>query len=268
MPKISFRKFSATGNTFLVLQTDPDLLSSETRRRLCDRTEGLSADGLLALTPLDEATFDLRYWNADGEPGSFCGNGARVAAWLAYEGTGLREVQLRFGQRVYPARLLSPAPPIAEVGLSVSQPPQKIPLRFSQVPAQEAWLVDTGSPHALLPVEAALLDTLDITAYAHRLIPELAPLMQQAPEKGINLSFFAPVGQKAWALRTYERGVWAETLSCGTASVALATLLQAEGESRIEIQARGGQLTVHAEGDLFWLAGPLQEVLRGTVEWS
>ncbi|GIV25330.1 MAG: diaminopimelate epimerase [Bacteroidia bacterium] len=268
MPKTSFRKFSATGNTFLVLETDPETLSSEARRKLCHPVEGLSADGLLALTPLGGAAFAMRYWNADGQAGSFCGNGARVATWLAYEATGHKELWLHFGENRYPARLISEAPPVAEVGLQVHQPPCKVTLQVPTLATQEAWLADTGSPHALLPVAADRLESLDIAAYAHQLIPQLAPLLKQSPQKGINVSFFAPIGEKTWAIRTYERGVWAETLSCGTASVALATILHRKDPEPIEIQARGGKLKVKAADTFFWLTGPLQEVLRGTVEWT
>lgn len=264
MPKIFFRKFSATGNTFLVLETDPAILLPETRRKLCHKIEGLSADGLLAITPLGKATFEMRYWNADGQAGSFCGNGARVATWLAYEATGHKELWLHFGKNRYPAYLLHAAPPVAEVGLQVHQPPYQVALQVPSIAIQEAWLADTGSPHALLPVEADQLEKLNIATWALQLMPELAPLLGQSPEKGINVSFFASKGTQEYTLRTYERGVWDETLSCGTASVALAAVLK--DTTPIKIHTRGGELTVRQERGLFWLAGPLEEVLRGTVE--
>lgn len=103
---LRFRKFQAAGNDFIVLESSPAGLSVAQRRRLCDRHLGIGADGLVQV---EAGVF--HYWNADGQVGTFCGNGARVAAWLEYERTTAREFTLQAADGPHQVRILSLSPP-------------------------------------------------------------------------------------------------------------------------------------------------------------
>lgn len=198
-----------------------------------------------------EASF-FHYWNADGQVGSFCGNGARVAAWLAHEHTGAWEFSLQAADGLHRVRILSQQPPQIAVSLQVHAAPRTL--------ASDRWFVDTGSPHLLIAVPFKVLGSYPVT--------QVAPPLRWQTELdagGVNVSFFAEGPDGAWHIRTYERGVEAETLSCGTACVALAAIVQGEN---LSIRSRGGTLTVVREAEIYWLSGPVEETFRGGVACS
>ncbi len=251
-----FRKFHAAGNDFLVLAEDPRRLDEGFRRRLCERHTGVGADGLVAIEPAASSgpvpAFAFLYWNADGQPGTFCGNGARVAGWLAYETTQARRLELIAGDGTHPVHILAENPPQIEVGLRLVQAP---------LPAGEKqWFVHTGSPHLLWEVPPTQLKTFPLATAA----PPLRWKKDWDPH-GVNVSVFAALGPHQWGLRTYERGVEAETLSCGTACVALAALVAPQQPNPIEIHTPGGLLSVTFREGYYWLRGPVEETFRG--EW-
>ena len=241
---LRFRKFQATGNDFIVLEVSPAGLSVGQRQRLCDRHLGIGADGIVHT----EAGF-FHYWNADGQEGSFCGNGARVAAWLEHERTGAREFLLQAADGPHQVRILSQQPPQIAVSLRVHTAPRAL--------AADRWFVHTGSPHLLVAVPFEALESYPVT--------QVAPPLRWQTELdagGVNVSFFAEGPDGAWHIRTYERGVEAETLSCGTACVALAAIVQG---GSLSLRTRGGTLTVVREAEVYWLSGPIEETFCG--EW-
>ncbi|MCS7189945.1 MAG: diaminopimelate epimerase [Bacteroidia bacterium] len=250
---LSFRKFHATGNDFLVLQDNPKALSEIVRHRLCNRHVGIGADGIIHVefpnSPSEEPVVLFHYWNADGKEGSFCGNGARVAAWLGHELRGFREVTLRAVDGIHKGKILSTSPPWVSVSLSIREEPMQV--------EEGRWFIDSGSPHLLLEVPLEEFHDFPLS--------EVAPPLRFCTEYdagGMNVSIFTAINKKDWKLRTYERGVEAETLSCGTACVALAALV---GEDEIRVHTAGGVLTVHRSRGEFWLTGSLEELFRG--EW-
>lgn len=254
MKKWSFLKVEATGNDFLFLEKNPQELSAAQRRALCDRHKGIGADGLLWLEVLSlvpsawMGTFRMLYWNADGELGTFCGNGARAAIWWAHLRYGVRSGILLAADGAHEAHLLRTDPPLISVQLTVHQTPKAVDT--------SRWFVHTGSPHLLLETSLAELPKLPIE--------ELAPPLRwdtTLDPKGVNVSFFARAGDGSWHLRTYERGVEAETLSCGTACVALAAI---SGEKEVRIHTAGGELSVRRESSsTFWLQGPVRLIAEG-----
>lgn len=239
-----FRKFQATGNDFVVPELSPAGLSVAQRKRLCDRHMGIGADGLVHV---EGGVFS--YWNADGQVGTFCGNGARVAAWLEYERTEAQEFSLQAADGPHQVRVLSRQPPQIAVSLKVHTPPKAL--------EEGRWFVHTGSPHLLIAVPFEVLESYPVAQVA-------LPLrwQRELDPGGVNVSFFAEGPDGTWYIRTYERGVEAETLSCGTACVALAAVV---GQKSISIQTRGGILAVVCEAETCWLSGPVEETFRG--EW-
>ncbi|MCS7162126.1 MAG: diaminopimelate epimerase [Bacteroidia bacterium] len=243
-----FRKLHATGNDFIALEAgQAEALTVGQRRILCQRRTGIGADGIIAVRPEGEGKLRLDYWNADGAVGSFCGNGARAALWLGYTQWGYEHAHLEAADGLHEGHILGIEPPLVAISLSLRRSPQAV--------AKNQWFVDTGSPHLLIEVEE------DLAAFP---VAEKAPPLRwdtRYDPKGVNVSFFQQV-EGRWHLRTYERGVEAETLSCGTACVALSALI---GAPTLEICTAGGTLRVEKEGSKFWLIGEVCEVFWG--EW-
>lgn len=251
---LRFRKLQATGNDFISLEIDPGALTEAQRRQLCHRHWGIGADGILFVKPVSlrpeqkMGVFEMNYWNADGRRGTFCGNGARAALWLAHHYWGVKSAVLLAADGAHEAYVLSESPFIASVQLTLHQSPISLP--------DGRWFVHTGSPHLLIETSSEALFKVPLS--------EVAPPLRW--EKtfdpgGVNVSFFSRTGQGTWQIRTYERGVEAETLSCGTACVALAAVADA---SEVEIHTRGGILKVLRKGrDTFWLIGPAAPTIEG-----
>jgi diaminopimelate epimerase len=210
-------------------------------RRLCDRRRGIGGDGTLALTADSIHRVHLVYRNADGGEATFCANGTRCAARAAVElmgcapnmtvVTGWSEIPAEVDGTVVSLEL--PAPSTGPDRLAIN-PPQGI---------TELQRLVLGVPHVVGCADE--LGTLDLMAVAPALRshPELGPL-------GANVNFFEVAADGSLAVRSYERGVEAETMCCGSGLVAVALLVMAETDTRrVELVARSGdRLGVEALG--------------------
>jgi diaminopimelate epimerase len=236
-------KVEGAGNDFVLgtgswarrLADEPGLVV-----RLCDRRRGIGADGVLALVAEGDARARLVHRNADGSPSAFCANGTRCAARAAVEllgldprlviATGWAEVPAVVGRHTV-ALELPPPPPPSEVTLE------------SGAGSWRGWRLVVGVPHLVLPVTG--LDTLEIAAVAPplRRHPDLGP-------GGANVHFVEPAAAGGLRIRSFERGVEAETLCCGSGVVAagLVTLARS-GAATISVFPRSGdRLSVEALG--------------------
>jgi diaminopimelate epimerase len=253
---------TAAGNDFVLVGSAvsaPRALA----RRLCCRREGVGADGLLVARRAAGGVA-LRYFNADGSA-AFCGNGTRCAAWWAFsQGWAGRRMRLATGAGEIAARvdgkesvtLAMPDPK----GFRLGQQLRILGRRFT------AHAVDTGVPHAVVPV-AGLRDFP---------VSKFGPAIRRHRvfgRAGANVDFVCRTGP-ALHLRTYERGVEAETLACGTGAVAAAVVGWKLGWTRppVKVLVRGGQiLTVsfRDEGGTARdarLSGPAKIVFSGEIE--
>lgn len=250
---LRFQKLQATGNDFILLEENPASLGENVRRRLCDRHFGIGADGIIYVEAVQgggagKACFQMTYWNADGRVGTFCGNGARAAAWVAYQRQAYEKAILLAADGEHEVEILQTAPPLIAVSLRLLKSPHQVERGY--------YFADTGSPHLLIPTASEVVRELSVETIA----PPLRWETLYDP-KGVNVSFFAKIDDREWYLRTYERGVEAETLSCGTACVALAALV---GKEEVHIHTRGGRLTVRQKSALeYWLIGPVEVVFTG-----
>lgn len=246
-----FWKLSGAGNDFILLE-GPVRRARALALRLCARRTGVGADGLLVAR-----RGEVLYLNSDGSR-AFCGNGARCAAWwLERHGRGGSSFTL------------SGTPVRAVVGRSsarIRMPDCSAPRRLRVEAAGRRWSVDyldTGVPHAVVRLSPAALARLDVAACGRAL--RRHPAFGRA---GANVDFAAGSGRR-WSLRTFERGVEAETLACGTGAVAAALTLAPGSPARLE--ARGGRLTVsftrRKDGGFtdVWLEGPVEETFAGEV---
>lgn len=252
----SFYKYQATGNDFVMFdaRTQHINLTDKQISALCDRRFGIGADGVILLTEKEGYDFEMIYYNADGSQ-SMCGNGGRCAVRFAHF-LGIHRTNYYF--------LAIDGDHSATLGDH-----DWINLKMKDVHSIEKHygdsIVNTGSPHYIKPVN-------DIMHYDVVRVGRLIRNSKEYGEGGINVNFVEEDDKRLF-VRTYERGVEDETLSCGT-GVTAAALVYAHndnGFNRVEIKTRGGHLAVEfdktGEEDFenIWLCGPAEQVFSGTV---
>lgn len=193
-------KYSASGNDFVIFHTFHKKERSALARALCNRFEGIGADGLIVLIPHHEFSFEWQFYNADGSEAAMCGNGSRAVAHYAFK-EGLAPAQMKFltGAGVISA--------IVEGDIVESEltPPEVKKESFSEE-GREWFFCDTGVPH--LVTEVTDYEDFD-KAQAAR--------MRHKYNANVN---FVMHKEGAVYVRTYERGVEDETLACGTGMAA------------------------------------------------
>lgn len=279
---LEFSKMHGAGNDFIVIDnrfynfSSPEL--SELAGQLCARHFSVGADGILAFANPDHPElhdYRMIYYNADGSRGSMCGNGARCLAKFARE-TGMKKDELIFESDagVYRARL--GVPDEKSVRLYV-QPPRHFEPRFrlaAEVPfgVNEVAYVWPGVEHVVIFVDDVASTPVGIWGPRIRHDEALAPA-------GANVNFVqvtAPggaTGEAAVLARTFEKGVEAETLACGTGAMAAAVVSRLTGlvlSTPVVVRMPGGLLRVGFETDGvrvddLYLEGPVETSFRGTV---
>ena len=251
---IPFIKMHGTGNDFVVVDGRglPEVNRTHLARQMCTRHVGIGSDGLVVVEASSIADFRMDFYNPDGSQ-SFCGNGSRCAYTAAHmwgfvgDGGSFEAIDgIHQGFRSSGGVRIS----MGATGL-VNQ-------------TADHQFIHTGSPHAVVWVEH--LEGLDLPKAAQpiRYAEAYAPA-------GTNVNFVLRTSEGI-TMRTFERGVEAETLSCGTGvtAAALAAHQQFQLASPVQVKTAGGNLKVdfeaHAKGfENIWLEGPTQEVYRG--EW-
>ncbi|MEM1125362.1 MAG: diaminopimelate epimerase [Bacteroidota bacterium] len=281
---VEFTKMHGAGNDFVVLDNRFFYFSPAELHDLAlfltPRHTGVGADGLLVLDPPqdpDAADFRMTYLNADGSVGSMCGNGARCLARYARQAGFDRDV-LRLETGAGPYIALTPADPEAPVRLLV--PP---PERFEDQPTLEApptalaglpAFIWTGTEHLVCPVDDLAATPVDALGARLRQDAALEPA-------GANVNFAVvletggPDREAVVAVRTYEKGVEAETRACGTGALATAMALRLRGTLhavRTQVQMPGGTLVVGFDPtdpapERQYLEGPAVTVFRGSFPW-
>jgi diaminopimelate epimerase len=267
-----FYKVSGSGNDFLALAEPWETPSAERIRAWCRRGVSIGADGLFVLrraTGDGTAGATMDYFNADGLAADLCLNGTRCAAQLAFHlGWAEDRVRLRTGAGLVEARRLDdgrtavglPAPP---------EPPQ--PLTVTAVDlggvAYSGWRIVVGVPHfvLVLPAGPEGLETAPVRELGRQLRHH--PLFGDA---GTNVNFVRFPAPERMQIRTYERGVEDETLSCGTGCLAGAAVGLALAKARLPltVETQGGfELTVDGdpEAGSWFLAGDARVVAEGEI---
>ena len=270
---LHFYKMNGAGNDFIVID-NRDLsvrLEAEDIAFLCDRHYGVGADGLLAVEPAQKgADFRFRYYNADGGEAEMCGNGARCFARFTVHLFDEMPSEVRFETI---AGILAAEIIDEQVRIAMSEPKDLHSDRPTKVPGLDAPLhsINTGVPHAVafLPdIEALGSFDVDGTGRAIRHHDDFAPA-------GTNANFAAVLEPGHIAIRTYERGVEAETLACGTGMAACALIhhLLTGAASPVKVDvADGDTLEVgfrRKEDGSFTdvtLTGPAGFVFEGDIE--
>jgi len=236
--EIPFTKLTGAGNDFVAVDNRDGHLQvdwSAFSRSVCERHFGVGADGLLVLSPAKHADFTMLYYNADGSTGGMCGNGGRCCVMLARR-NGLGQEEISFEAFGYTYRALFTGEGIRVAMKEPERIRRGIPVHVS-AGRFLCHAINTGSPHVVTFVDD--LDAVDVAATGR----ELRHHREFRPE-GANVNFVKSEGKNSIAIRTYERGVEAETLACGTGSIASAviTSLERAAVSPVTVHTRSGEI--------------------------
>ncbi len=243
--RIRFTKMTGSGNDFILIDNRALKLDKERGRELarlaCRRKVSVGADGLILIENDSEADFRWQFFNADGSEAEMCGNGARCAARFALlKGiangerlsfrtvAGLIEAQV-FGER---AKVHMTQPHSLQVDIPVELGDCLLHLNF----------INTGVPHAVFFAESeAQLDELNVFERGRCI-----RFHERFQPAGSNADFVFVRSPHSISIRTFERGVEAETLACGTGSIAAAPTAAAKdlAASPVEVRTRSGETLV------------------------
>jgi diaminopimelate epimerase len=266
MTKINFTKFNATGNDFIVIDNRELKYSAEDKARweaLCSLKSGIGADGVLLLEKSTKADFKMRYINADGGEVEMCGNGARAITAFANEVLDNKKETYQFETMngVYECSL----DPVFGYRLKMTElyDVGKISLTDldAKMHAKKSLYMNTGVPHAVFEIEKILeypvIDNGRSVRHDERF------------PKGSNANFFEVISPKHIRIRTFERGVENETLSCGTGATAtaLAAAKFYGWNDEVILETLGGRLAVKFSSDLkdIYLCGKVEKIFTGSV---
>ena len=258
---MSFFKYQGTGNDFILIDDFERIFpqdNNELIRTMCDRRFGIGADGLILLLPSTSKDFKMTYFNSNGYEGTMCGNGGRCLLAFA------RDRGRIFGK----SSIYFDAIDGEHEGYFIDH--NTVCLKMRNVSGfkkqSKGYRVNTGSVHHVEYVD----NLVDIDVY--RRGRTIRRHNSYAPD-GCNVNFIQPEKNGTLSIRTYERGVEKETLSCGTGSVASAIVHHATGHQREEyiINTRGGILKVsfHFHENIYqniWLEGPATYVFKGEIK--
>lgn len=259
MKKISFFKYQGTGNDFIIIDNRLLNFKNDTKlvKRLCDRKFGIGADGLICLeNPSDEdLDFKMVYYNADGNESSMCGNGGRcIVAFAKYLGIIKTDCTFEAIDGIHEAKVSENM----EVELKMKD------VDFIKNHGSD-FVVDTGSPHYIKFVDKDTGIDVKSDGAAIRYSNEFE-------EQGINVNFVR-IDNNVLKMRTYERGVEDETLSCGTGVTAAAITAYDQkliNQNEIDVIAKGGHLKIKLKKtekgyEDIWLIGPTENVYKGEI---
>lgn len=255
--KISFQKYQGTGNDFILIDNrDKQFPADNTAliTRMCDRKFGIGADGLILIEHDEELDFRMVFFNPDGSQ-SLCGNGSRCAVSFAHQ-LNLAGNKTHFTSTDGPHDAHFDDPGMIHFSLhDVSEVSQY----------DDDLFIDTGSPHYIRFVKD--LNALDVIQEGRSI-----RYNQRFAPGGTNVNF-VELRDDSIAVRTYERGVENETLSCGTGVTASALAATIRGyKSPVSIFTSGGELQVSFEQTSphefrnIYLAGPVKKVFEGVYE--
>jgi diaminopimelate epimerase len=254
---IGFNKYQGAGNDFIIIDNRDGIFNPGDSRlvnKLCDRRFGIGADGLILINKTPEFDFEMIYFNSDGFEGTMCGNGGRCTADFAIRaGIAGKEMTFKAIDGIHDA--------ISQDGI--------IRLKMNNVNEYRLvngnYFIDTGSPHYVVFTEE--LENFDVynEGKRYRHSKEFHP-------GGTNVNFVKPENNGIF-VRTFERGVEDETLSCGTGvtASAIASVLSGHfvsgpvnvrtkgGNLKVEFNTKGGRIT-----DI-WLSGPATFVFEGKI---
>ncbi len=269
--EIAFTKLQGNGNDFILIdESQQEIIPEEMKGGFaalyCDRRFGIGADGVLFLQASDKADVRMRLFQPDESEAAMCGNGIRCLAKYAHDagyakescsvetGAGVVPVTMRYADDEFTATITMPTPAFERSAIpAVGNGEYREEIRGFTV-----YAANTGVPHAVIFVKE--IGAVDIAA--------VGPAIRNHPTfpEGANVNFVEEAGNDTLRIRTFERGVEAETFSCGTgatASAAVAHHLGNVGET-VRVETKGGPLIIRF-GEAVTMEGPAETVFSGVI---
>lgn len=254
----TFYKYQGTGNDFVMIDNRQQTFNKKDTKHiafLCDRRFGIGADGLILLENHNTLDFKMVYYNADGNESSMCGNGGRCLVAFA------KMLGIINDKAIFEAiDGLHHATIINDIVKLQMQDVDEV-YKF-----ENHVFLNTGSPH-----HVQFEDDIDNFDIKHK----GAEIRYGKPynEAGSNVNFVKKLSDSTFRVRTYERGVEDETLSCGTGVTAVALAMNAINKTKntlVDLEVEGGKLQVsfNIENNSYtnvWLIGPAKFVYKGTI---
>lgn len=253
---MEFYKYQGTGNDFVMIDNRDLSFPKEQRliEQICNRRFGVGGDGLILLEKDENTDFKMVYYNSDGNESTMCGNGGRCIVAFAHF-LNIFQQKTTF---------------TAVDGLHEAEINQGV-VKLKMIDVEnintdgDCFVLNTGSPHFVKYVERVEVYNVYQNGYDIR-------NSANYKKEGINVNFVEQIRDNEIFVRTYERGVEAETLSCGTGVTASAiTFMKDRNISSVVVKTLGGNLKVYAEnreGILrnVWLEGPAKQVFKGNIK--
>ena len=269
--EIAFTKLHGNGNDFVLIDEHekiiiPDDMKGQFAALYCDRRFGIGADGVIYLSKSEKSTLKMRILQPDESEAEMCGNGIRCLAKYAFDAG-------------YAKESCTVETPAGEIGVTMGYKEDEFSATVTMttpkfdrkdIPANgegdykerignfDVYAVNTGVPHAVIIVDA--VDTIEVDTVA-------PPVRHhQTFEKGANVNFVERTGPDSIRIRTFERGVEEETLSCGTGATASAAVVHKLGYAgdMVNVETRGGPLTIYLK-DGTKMEGPATTVFSGKI---
>ncbi len=253
--EFNFYKCQGTGNDFVIIDNRNDFFPKEDTKlvaKICDRRFGVGADGLLLLENHLSADFTMVYYNSDGNLSTMCGNGGRCIAHFA------KFLGIISGKATFEA----------VDGMHEAKVEKDwVSLKMNDVEkithSEKHTFLNTGSPHHVEVVQD--LEGYDVFSNGRNIRNNIYG------SNGANVNFVEQIDKATFSVRTYERGVEDETLSCGTGVTAVAIAMFETGktsEEKVILKTPGGQLQVRFEKvgsgyNNVYLEGPATQVFKG-----
>lgn len=259
MKSVKFTKMHGAGNDFIMIDDRAECFPADDYRliaSLCDRHTGIGSEGLILVQKSSNMDFKMRFFNPDGTEADLCGNGARCVAAFARKIGAADSNCMCFDTLagVIEAKIVD------ESKVCIQMPPPK---------DIKGDFVVAGVPHKIIPVDNLSQVDVENLGREVRMSPEFAP-------NGTNVDFVTFHGNDRLSIRTYERGVEAESGACGTGSVAAAVIGVANYSMRFPVKVmtvKGYSLMidgVYKDGSFsdITLTGPVKFVFEGLLELS
>jgi diaminopimelate epimerase len=271
MKNITFTKMCGAGNDFIIIEGPCPVDVQKLALKVCHRTDGIGADGLIVIEPSKKANAKMRIINADGSEAEMCGNGARCMAAYLFKTKFIQKSSVTFetlagiihakkSGKLISVGLSDPKDYTKNIVLAVNN--RKLHLDY----------INTGVPHAVCFVSG--LDGIDVNTIGHQIRYHRA----FAP-KGTNVNFVEQIGRNFIDVRTYERGVEAETRACGTGSVASAIVAYLKSNPMIDCKKDAAMSVKTRSGEVLkvtfafckdrisnvWLTGSARFIAEGKI---
>ena len=256
---IKFYKYHGAGNDFIIVDDRlPNHSFSKNKiKEICDRKTGVGSDGFILLRNHEKYDFEMIYYNSDGKISSMCGNGGRCIVHFAYYLKIIKKYTIFLAvDGPHEAKIIKNTIVI----LKMNNVDEIIKCKYYT-------FIYSGSPHHI--IEKSKINLIDV-----RLIGSKIRNSQSYSPNGVNVNFIKKISSEEFIIRTYERGVEDETLSCGSGAVASAIAMHNRGRTsnnKIKIKTLGGDLiicfTFNKTYSDVTLEGPVKQVFKGEIDF-